>query len=296
MDRDIPCPSDAGLASPGTIHHQRAEQGTVTQTIASADLMRIAVSDLHHDTELPAGEAGFSLAKVHATLQDLLPAGEVAVYEAGGGAASYLPAALLKRARVTVVDIDPTQIFNNGYAETRICGDVQTHRLPAESIDLVTSYNVIEHLPEVDAALSCFAEALRPGGLLLIGAPHPRSLSGLVTKHSPHWFHVWFYRHIRGNERAGQPGEAPFPVHYHPLVLPSRLKAFMAAHGFETVYERVYESPRFAELRVRHRALAAVVDGVTGLVNALLGGRVNLRHGDYHLVLRKRAASHATTE
>lgn len=256
--------------------------------VAPVDLMPLLSQDLHQDTVLPAGEAGGSLASVHATLHDLLPSGEIAVYEAGGGACSYLPASLLRRSRVTVVDIDPTQIANNAYATTRICGDVQTHRLPPDSIDLVTCYNVIEHLPDVEAALGCFAEAVRPGGLILIGAPHPRSLGGVVTKYSPHWFHVWYYRYIRDQAHAGQPGEAPFPVHYHPLVLPQRMKAFMVGKGFETAYERVYESPRFAEMRVQHRALAAIVDGVTGLVNAMLGNRVNLRHGDYHLVLRKR--------
>jgi SAM-dependent methyltransferase len=258
--------------------------------VAPVNLVLLS-QDLHQDTALPAGEAGRSLASVHATLNDLLPLGEIAIYEAGGGASSYLPAGLLRRSRVTVVDIDPAQIANNGYAETRICDDVQTHRLLPDSIDLVTCYNVIEHLPDVEAALSRFAEAVRPGGLILIGAPHPRSLSGLVTKYSPHWFHVWFYRYIRGHARAGEPGEPPFPVHYHPLVLPQRLKAFMARKGFETAYERVYESPRFAELRVRHRALAALVDGATCVMNALLGNRVNLRHGDYHLVMRKRATA-----
>lgn len=262
-------------------------------SMTSDGLVHALAGALHPDTELPAGEASDSLAGVHATLQDLLPTGEIAIYEAGGGASSYLPAALLRRARVTVVDIDPTQVAHNRYAATAICGDVQIHRLAPESVDLVTSYNVIEHLPAVDAALERFAEAVRPGGLVLIGAPHPRSLSGLVTKHSPHWFHVWFYRHVRGHVRAGEPGEPPFPVHYHPLVLPERLKAFMAARGFETAYERVYESPRFAEMRVRRPGLAALVDGLTGAVNALCGGRVNLRHGDYHLVLRKRATARA---
>ena len=267
----------------------------MARDIASADLMPLLASDLHQDTELPAGEAGSSLAQVHATLMRLLPPGDLTVYEAGGGAASYLPTGLLQRSRVTVVDIDPTQIANNAYAETKVCGDVQTHRLSPGSIDLVTSYNVIEHLPRVDAALERFAEAVKPGGLILIGAPHPHSLSGFVTKYSPHWFHVWFYRHVRGHARAGEPGEPPFPVHYHPLVLPKRLKAFLAARGFETVYERVYESPRFAEMRVRHRALSRLVDGVTGTVNALLAGRLNLRHGDYHLVLRKRLPAPSPT-
>ena len=262
----------------------------MAQGVTPEVLFQAPSDALHHDTAMPAGEAGGSLASVHALLQATLPAGQVAIYEAGGGASSYLPAALLRRAHVTCVDIDPTQVSNNGYAGTTICGDVQVHRMPEASMDLVTSYNVIEHLPHVDAALERFAEALRPGGLLLIGAPHPHSLSGLVTKYSPHWFHVWFYRHIRGHARAGEPGEPPFPVHYHPLVQPTRLKAFMAAHGFETVYERVYESPRFAEMRIRHRALAALVDTVTGAFNLLAAGRFNLRHGDYHLVLRKRPA------
>ena len=263
---------------------------TIGIAAAGVGTVGIAAGDLHRDTALPAGEAGHSLATVHATLQALLPPGEVAVYEAGGGAASYLPAALLDRARVTVVDIDPTQIHNNAYARTRICGDAQTYRLPPESIDLVASYNVIEHLPDVGGALDRFAEAVRPGGLILIGAPYPRSLSGLVTKHSPHWFHVWFYRRIRGHARAGEPGEPPFPVHYHPLVLPRRLKAHMARHGFETVYERVYESPRFAEMRLRHPGLGRFVDGLTTLMNVALGGRTNVRHGDYHLILRKTGA------
>jgi len=243
------------------------------------------------ETSVPPGEAAESLAAVHAIVSDHLPPGEVAIYEAGGGAASYLPGALLRRAQVTVVDLDPTQIANNAYAATLIRGDVQTHRFPPGRFDLVTCYNVIEHLPDVEAALVRFCEALKPGGLLLIAAPHPRSLSGLVTRYSPHGFHVWFYRHIRGHARAGEPGEPPFPVHYHPLVLPRRLVAFAEARGFEVMYERVYESPRYPEMRTRRPWMAALLDRATDGMNLAFARRINVRHGDYHLVLRKRAAS-----
>ena len=58
------------------------------------------------------------------------------------------------------------------------------------------------------SALLGFCESLKQGGLILIGAPNPKSLSGVVTKYSPHWFHVWFYRHVRGDKNAGLPGEA----------------------------------------------------------------------------------------
>jgi len=244
-------------------------------------------TELHESTVTPAGEAADSLANAHAKLLELLPHGEVEIYEAGGGASSYLPASLIQRARVTVVDIDPTQISNNSYAQTTIEGDVQTYDFPANSVDLVTTYNVIEHLEFVDAAVTRFAKALRPGGLLFIGAPYPRSLSGYVTKYSPHWFHVWFYKNIRGHERAGLPGEPPFPVFYHPLVLPERLKHFLASFGLEVVYERVYESPRFAELRTRLPLLSKIVDATTDLARFITFGRMDLRKGDYHLILRK---------
>jgi hypothetical protein len=69
----------------------------------------------------------------------------------------------------------------------------------------VICYNVIEHVPDVEAALLNFCESLKPNGMILIGAPNPRSLSGVVTKYSPHWFHVWFYRHVRGDKKAGCP-------------------------------------------------------------------------------------------
>jgi SAM-dependent methyltransferase len=173
--------------------------------------------------DLPPGEARDSLLAVHGILGTELPPTRLAIYEAGGGSTSFLPLEVLVRAHVTVVDIDEDQIRNNDYAQQTILGDIQTYRFKPDSFDLVICYNVIEHLPDVDAALSGFCEALKPGGLILIGAPNPQSLSGVVTKYSPHWFHVWFYRHVRGDKMAGQPGHAPFPTFYHPLVTLSNL-------------------------------------------------------------------------
>src|ERR1700704_6047106 len=168
--------------------------------------------------DLPSGEARESLLAVHSILQAVLPPAKLAIYEAGGGSTSFLPLSVLNRAHVTVVDIDEDQIRNNSYAQEAILGDIQSYRFKPESFDLVICYNVIEHLPDVEAALLGFCQSLKKNGLILIGAPNPRSLSGVVTKYSPHWFHVWFYRHIRGEKHAGSPGFAPFPTHFHPMV------------------------------------------------------------------------------
>jgi SAM-dependent methyltransferase len=181
--------------------------------------------------ELAHGKARQSLLTVHGILEATLPAGELSIYEAGGGSTSFLPLKVLHRAHVTVVDIDQDQIRNNDYAQQAILGDIQTYRFKPNSFDLVICYNVIEHVPDVEAALLNFRESLKPNGMILIGAPNPRSLSGVVTKYSPHWFHVWFYRHVRGDKKAGLPGHAPFPTLFHPLVALPNLEAFAEQHG-----------------------------------------------------------------
>lgn len=237
--------------------------------------------------DLPPGEARESLLAVHGILGTSLPPTRLAIYEAGGGSTSFLPLEVLRRAHVTVVDIDEDQIRNNDYAQETILGDVQTHRFEPGSFDLVICYNVIEHLPDVEAALLRFCESLKQGGLILIGAPNPKSLSGVVTKYSPHWFHVWFYRHVRGDRKAGQPGQAPFPTFFHPLVTLSRLEAFAAAHGLQMIYRKEYESPRYPEMRSRKPAFAALIDAAASVMNLLLPGKSDVRHGDYHVILRK---------
>ena len=242
--------------------------------------------------DLPSGEARESLLAVHGILRAVLPPGKLAIYEAGGGSTSFLPLSVLGRAHVTVVDIDADQIRNNDYAQETILGDIQSYRFPPETFNLVICYNVIEHLADVEAALLGFCQSLKPGGLILIGAPNPKSLSGVVTKYSPHWFHVWFYRHVRGDKKAGLPGQAPFPTFFHPLVSLAKLETFAAKHGLQVVYRKEYESPRFPEMRARKPVLAALLDAAAFVINLglnlFLPGKADVRRGDYHVILRKR--------
>ena len=228
------------------------------------------------------------LGDVHAVLQDQLPSGPVEIYEAGGGSTSYLPADILQRARITVVDIDAHQIAGNEYGHALIQGDIQTYRFPTARFDLIVCYNVIEHVPDVAAAFEGFVTAVKPGGMILIGAPNPSSLSGFVTRWTPHWFHVWFCRHMLGWATAGQPGSPPFPTLFHPLVDPDRLSAFATARGFDLIHRRLYESPRYAELRSRTPLFAAALDRFADALDWIRGRGSNVRNGDYHLIFRRR--------
>lgn len=273
---------------------------------ATIDLAHTALADVPADTraaadgapppaahpqsllDLPPGEARQSLLAVHDVLEMKLPPAGVSIYEAGGGSTSFLPLDVLRRAHVTVVDIDEDQIRNNDYAQETILGDIQTYRFPPGSFDLVICYNVIEHLADVEAALLGFCESLKQGGLILIGAPNPRSLSGVVTRYSPHWFHVWFYRYVRGEKQAGRPGQPPFPTYFHPLVTLSNLENFASNLGLQMIYRKQYESPRYPEMRARRPTFAALLDTAARVMNLLLPRNVDVRHGDYHVILRKR--------
>jgi SAM-dependent methyltransferase len=260
--------------------------GTTAELPASLP-RTLSKAELQVLLDLPPGEALDSLLAVHEILNVELPEHKLNIYEAGGGSTSFLPPEVLHRSHVTVVDIDEDQLRNNNYAQEAILGDIQTYRFPPNSFDLIICYNVLEHVPHVEAALAGFFQSLKRGGLILIGAPNPRSLSGVVTKYTPHWFHVWFYRHVLGKKNAGLPGEPPFPTYFHQLVTPSLLEAFARKNGLQVIYRRQYESPRYPEMRERTPLFATLIDTLSVVLNLILPHKTDVRHGDYHVILRK---------
>jgi SAM-dependent methyltransferase len=228
-----------------------------------------------------------SLQEVHSILANRFSTKRPRIYEAGGGSASSIPADILTNANVTVVDIDETQLRNNMYANTKVLGDIQAHTFPRDSFDLVACFNVIEHLNAPDRAIDRFYEALASGGLLFIGAPNPKSFSGWVTKVTPHWFHVQYYRHILGYKTAGQPGSVPFPTIFHPVVSPAALIAFCRKLGFNVLYFCEYRGMIYENMAQRRPVLGKLLNLTVQMANALTLWRKDLRNGDYHIVLEK---------
>jgi len=62
---------------------------------------------------------------------------------------------------------------------------------------------------------------------------------------------------------------------------------FVAGLGFNALYTRVYESPRCPDMSERVPTLARTLDAAALVMNAALLRRVDVRHGDYHIVFRK---------
>ena len=211
----------------------------------------------------------------------------VRIYEAGGGSASWAPPAIRSGSHTTVVDIDETQLKNNNYANVKILGDIQTQEFPSGTFDLVICYNVIEHLDAPDKAIAQFYQALTPGGVLFIGAPNPGSFSGWVTKMTPHWFHVMYYRHVLGYKSAGQPGSVPFPAVFHRVINPPVLIEYCGSLGFKVVYFTEYKGMIYENMDQRSPFLGKILSMAVTVANALILWRKDLRNGDYHIVLEK---------
>jgi len=73
-------------------------------------------------------------------------------------------------------------------------GNVEEIGLPDESFDLVTFWQVLEHLNDPKVAIAETRRILKPGGKMLIQVPNPSSWQARAT--GPHWFHLDPPRHL----------------------------------------------------------------------------------------------------
>lgn len=236
-----------------------------------------------------------ALAKAQDLLAKAFAGRSVRIYEAGGGSVSVLPLEAFDDYRITVVDIDEEQLQNNSYADEKILGNIETQPFPPDSFDLIVCHNVIEHLPAADRALQQFHAALAPGGLVFVSAPNPESLFGMITKHSPHWFHVWVYRVIFRHKDAGQPGKHPFKTIFHPVVYPAEFERFARQTGFEVTYLRKFLSKNFYYMQQKRPLLGGLLGLAVGALDVLTLRRFPLMLGDYHAILRKPAVETDTS-
>ena len=140
---------------------------------------------------------------------------------------------------LTGVDLDPVALelrkTKTRDLDVAIVGDLNLIELPMESFDVVYSCFVLEHVQRADVALKNFVGWLKPGGLLILRLPERSTVRGFLARILPHGMHVFFYRHILGSKTAGQPGHAPYPAYYHPVIGRDRLCRFLGELGVRCV-------------------------------------------------------------
>jgi SAM-dependent methyltransferase len=193
-----------------------------------------------------------------------------------------------KRFRLTGVDLDKDalEIRKNVRKDLdeAIHGDLRTIEFGDRRFDVIYSAFVLEHIDRAEAVLSRMTGWLKPGGLIIVEIPDPDSVKGIVTRVTPHWFHVLYYRVILGLETAGRPGHGPYRTYFDPVVSRRGMYAFAEKHGLDVEAEYAFET-----WGPRKRAMRVFAGTMTRLVSGLTLGKYSDRHADLLYVLRRRA-------
>lgn len=208
----------------------------------------------------------------------------VRALEAGAGKRTRLR--LPDDAYVVGVDTDAAAIVRNHRLDERVVADLRAYRPAPAGFDLVTCWYVLEHAHDPADLLDRLAGWTAPGGLLVLAVPHLHSPKALVTKLTPHRFHVWFRRRVLGFPNAGRPGFGPYPTTLRRAIAPAALTRRLAGHGLVPVCQVFFEDAKQARLRHRVRLTGWRWRVARALVSGLTLGRLDAARTEYAVVLR----------
>ena len=210
---------------------------------------------------------------------------ELNVLEAGCGSSTRVD--LPESARIAGIDISKKQLERNEMLDEKICGDIQTHTLPAGKYHVIISWFVLEHVANPVQALRNFVEALQKDGLIILALPNVYSLKGFVTKFTPYFIHVAFYRYILGQKDAGEDDTVPFPTYLRFSISPRSLKKYAAEHGLSVAYFQLYDGKMQQRLLERNIFARWLYIFLGGLVKIISMNRLDLVNNNFAIVLQK---------
>src|SRR5690606_15996487 len=151
------------------------------------------------------------------------------VPEAGCGPRAHVD--LPPGARVVGVDRSRAQLRRNDGIAARVEGDVTQLPLASASVDVVVSWDVLEHVDDPAQALTEYRRVLRQHGIIVLGLPHVLSLKGLLTRLTPWPVHVWVYRRVLGDPTAGTDASDQFPTTMRLRLRPAGLRRLARSLG-----------------------------------------------------------------
>jgi len=218
----------------------------------------------------------------------LPPRPRLRVLEAGCGSLTMLR--LPPDAHVIGIDISRRQLDRNEMLDEKILGDIQTYPLPDAAFDLIICWDVLEHVERPDQAILNLSRGLSADGLLVLAMPNARSLKGLVTKLTPHGFHVWTYRNVYRQPLAGTDGRGPFPTYLHSSMTTTAMRGLASRHNLDITHLSLTESIFQERIRRQLRITGRTWDAICRAVDAVTRGSVSLNQTEVGLVLRRRPA------
>jgi 2-polyprenyl-3-methyl-5-hydroxy-6-metoxy-1,4-benzoquinol methylase len=207
------------------------------------------------------------------------------VLEIGCGSCSHIE--LPEKSYIVGIDISDKQLQRNNLLSEKILADVETYNLPESSFDLIVCWWILEHLPHPEKALENCQKALKKDGAMILAVPNVMSVKGLITKYTPHWFHVFVYRYIFGEKHAGTDDQQPFQTFLRYSLRPDSIKSFADSSNLSIERFHLYENPRQKKLRAQHWLIDTSWKFLGGITKALSFGKVDADLTDFIVVLKK---------
>lgn len=154
--------------------------------------------DLHLDMTREAGaRAEAHLARYALAAQWVRPGDTVLDCACGLGCGTALLAAQSRGRRFIGIDVDADAIgyarahFGARYAvQFEVADGAQLALLPAGSVDLIVSFETLQHVPDDEALMAEFARVLKPDGRLIVSVPN-RWVDDSGRDPNPHHLHVF---------------------------------------------------------------------------------------------------------
>ncbi len=155
------------------------------------------------------------------------------VLDLGGGRRCVYAGSVQPRGRLNLiaVDVSPAELaLNNDVSEKKVADVAAGLPLPDSSVDVILSRALLEHVPDVPAAIGHMARVLKPGGVALHLVPCRYSLFGIAARLLPFGPLVRLLHVVMPWTR----GQVEFFVHYDHCY-PEALEAEFRAAGFSDV-------------------------------------------------------------
>ncbi len=171
----------------------------------------------------------------------------------------------------------------NGDLDDFIVGDLATVSIENNAYDLIYCSYVLEHLNGAEAVLDRFFDWLRAGGLAILIFPDRDSVFGFITRMTPHWFHVFYYKHILKFPNAGLPGYNPFPTAYDPVTSRKGIHQYCRERGHTIAKEFAVE----LEIPKTRPGLSPLISAGVKSMAAVSFGRLTAEHQNLTLIVQK---------
>src|SRR5229473_669354 len=219
--------------------------------------------------------------------------GAIKVLEAGCGSHSNIQMPQNTSSYLVGIDISEEQLQMNSVVNEKIVGDIQSYTLPSSEFDVIVCWWVLEHVSHPEKALDNFLRSMKEDGILILAVPNVLSIKGLITKYTPHWFHIWVHRSFW--KFFSVEGFTPFRTYLKFSISPASIRRYAAKNGLSIEYSSLYESQAIREFRGKHKIVNIGWWLLIQTIKVLSFGKIDAEPTEFMIVLKKKKGSYDCT-